>query len=376
MDKWILLCLVFLARTSSQSASVPSAEAALMGPPTAYILKTAVPFSLECTTGGSHRDLGNWGQWVCEPPPSLHAACPLGCKITVPRNGRGWAQHGWGCWAATQQRLIGREQLSLGPHGNRRADYSMQQRKRELLTVFGGLERVEGRRGRQGGCQAVLFMEVWEDSRGGVLPTQRQLGWLSTTPLFPRLNEKSCWVEWERGQERSDSAGQAWMLAPRKGVRQMGSGPVGWGRGGGEETEGREMRGNENESQYQRLGPADATTYIQQGSIRFYCTAQESILNVLWETTMEKRIKKRMYTCITESLCCTAETNNIVNQLHFNFKKQITASRKSKKKCSTRRRKERKTDQVTEQTYLPSKCQNETTFTRNKQWTAAPDSIK
>ena len=31
------------------------------------------------------------------------------------------------------------------------------------------------------------------------------------------------------------------MLAPRKGVRQMGSGPVGWGRGGGEETEGREM---------------------------------------------------------------------------------------------------------------------------------------
>jgi len=71
------------------------------------------------------------------------------------------------------------------------------------------------------------------------------------------------------------------MLAPRKGVRQMGSGPVGWGRGGGEETEGREMRGNENESQYQRLGPADATTYIQQGSIRFYCTAQESILNVL-----------------------------------------------------------------------------------------------
>ena len=187
MDKWILLCLVFLARTSSQSASVPSAEAALMGPPTASILKTAVPFSLECITGGSHSDLGNWGQWVYELPPSLRAACPLGCKITVPRSGRGWAQHGWGSWAATRQRLIGREQLNLGPHGNRRADYSMQQRKRELLTVFGGLRRVEGRRGRQGGCQAALFMEVWEDSRGGVLPTQRQLGWLSTTPLFSPL---------------------------------------------------------------------------------------------------------------------------------------------------------------------------------------------
>ena len=76
-------------------------------------------------------------------------------------------------------------------------------------------------------------------------------------------------MEWERGQERSDSAGQAWMLAPRKGVRQMGSGPVGGVRGGGEETGGREMRGNENETQGRRLGLAHATTYIlkdQQGS--------------------------------------------------------------------------------------------------------------
>lgn len=112
-------------------------------------------------------------------------------------------------------------------------------------------------------------------------------------PFFPCLNEKSCWVEWERGQERSDSAGQAWMLAPRKGVCQMGSGPVGGGRGGGgEETEGRAMRSNENESQYRRLGPADATTYIQKGSTRFYCTAQEAILNVLRETTVKKRIKR------------------------------------------------------------------------------------
>ena len=85
----------------------------------------------------------------------------------------------------TRQWFIGREQLSLGPHGNRHADYSMQQRNRELLTVFGGLRRAEGRRGHRGDCQAALFMEVWEDSRGGVLPTQRQLGRFSTPPTSP-----------------------------------------------------------------------------------------------------------------------------------------------------------------------------------------------
>ena len=29
--------------------------------------------------------------------------------------------------------------------------------------------------------------------------------------------------------------------------------------------------------------------------------------------------KKNVYTCITESLCCTIEPNSIVNQLYFNF---------------------------------------------------------
>lgn len=43
-------------------------------------------------------------------------------------------------------------------------------------------------------------------------------------PLFFCLNEKSCWVEWEQGQERSDSAGRAWMVGPRKAVWQLGSG--------------------------------------------------------------------------------------------------------------------------------------------------------
>ena len=34
-------------------------------------------------------------------------------------------------------------------------------------------------------------------------------------------------------------------------------------------------------------------------------------------TIMEKNMKKNVYMCITESLCCRAEIN-IVNQLYFN----------------------------------------------------------
>ena len=34
----------------------------------------------------------------------------------------------------------------------------------------------------------------------------------------------------------------------------------------------------------------------------------------------EKNLKKNIYICVTESLCCTPETNNIVNQLYFNKK--------------------------------------------------------
>ena len=33
---------------------------------------------------------------------------------------------------------------------------------------------------------------------------------------------------------------------------------------------------------------------------------------------MEKNRKNNIYICITESLCRTAETNTIVNQLYFN----------------------------------------------------------
>jgi len=42
-------------------------------------------------------------------------------------------------------------------------------------------------------------------------------------------------------------------------------------------------------------------------------------------TYMKEEAKKRadIYKCITDSFCCTAETNNIVNQLYSNtiFKK-------------------------------------------------------
>ena len=39
---------------------------------------------------------------------------------------------------------------------------------------------------------------------------------------------------------------------------------------------------------------------------------------------MEKNLKKdrQIDGCITESLCCTLETNKIVNELYFNFKKE------------------------------------------------------
>ena len=33
---------------------------------------------------------------------------------------------------------------------------------------------------------------------------------------------------------------------------------------------------------------------------------------------MKKNMKKNVYICITESLCCTAEINTFVNQPHFN----------------------------------------------------------
>lgn len=62
-----------------------------MGPPTAYILKAAVLFSLECTTGGSHSDWVTGGRGFVN---CLLSSCSLspGMKITVPRSSRGWVQ--------------------------------------------------------------------------------------------------------------------------------------------------------------------------------------------------------------------------------------------------------------------------------------------
>ena len=45
----------------------------------------------------------------------------------------------------------------------------------------------------------------------------------------------------------------------------------------------------------------------QQGPI--YCTAQETLFNILQETIMEKHINNNKYIYITESLGCTPETN-------------------------------------------------------------------
>lgn len=80
MDKLILLCLTFLARTNSKSAPVPSTEALLTGLPKLIHLQTAVPFSLEYPTTWVTGDSG----FFLTAPLSLHAASPLGCKIIVP----------------------------------------------------------------------------------------------------------------------------------------------------------------------------------------------------------------------------------------------------------------------------------------------------
>lgn len=56
------------------------------------------------------------------------------------------------------------------------------------------------------------------------------------TPLFSCLNERSCWVEWEQGQERSGSAGRAGMVGPRKAVSAS------WDQGQGRGENSREGR--------------------------------------------------------------------------------------------------------------------------------------
>lgn len=72
MGKLILLCLVFLARTSCRSTPVPS-----MGS-TDRPTQPHSYFSLECARKSSHSHLGNQGWWVCELPPVSSCHLPLG----------------------------------------------------------------------------------------------------------------------------------------------------------------------------------------------------------------------------------------------------------------------------------------------------------
>ena len=62
---------------------------------------------------------------------------------------------------------------------------------------------------------------------------------------------------------------------------------------------------------------------INGETARSYSIAEGTIFNILWQTIMEKNMSKNIHIRITESLCCTEESNNIVNQLYFNkiFKK-------------------------------------------------------
>ena len=52
--------------------------------------------------------------------------------------------------------------------------------------------------------------------------------------------------------------------------------------------------------------------YIEWTNTRSYCTAQGTIVNILWETIsyfQMENMKKNVYVYITESLCCTAVIN-------------------------------------------------------------------
>ena len=50
--------------------------------------------------------------------------------------------------------------------------------------------------------------------------------------------------------------------------------------------------------------------------MRTYCTAQETLLSALWGPKWEGNLKKELYVYTTDSLLCTAGTNNIVKQLY------------------------------------------------------------
>ena len=50
--------------------------------------------------------------------------------------------------------------------------------------------------------------------------------------------------------------------------------------------------------------------------MRSYCIAQETMSNLLGQTLMEDKIRKRMYDWVT--LLCNRKWHNIANQLYFN----------------------------------------------------------
>ena len=66
---------------------------------------------------------------------------------------------------------------------------------------------------------------------------------------------------------------------------------------------------------------------IQRCGYRFTWVNNKVLLNstgnytqISWGDPYGKRIRKRIYVCITESQCCTAAVNSIVSQLRFNKK--------------------------------------------------------
>ena len=64
----------------------------------------------------------------------------------------------------------------------------------------------------------------------------------------------------------------------------------------------------------------DTLLYLKQITSKalLYSTGNSARYSVI--TQMGEESEKRMNVCITESLCCTPETNNIVNRLYSNTK--------------------------------------------------------
>lgn len=203
MDKLILLCLTFLARTNSKSAPVPSTEALLTGLPKLIHLQTAVPFSLEYPTTWVTGDSGFF--FNCPPLSSCRFSPGMQDYSAVEHLG---LQHSV-TEALGSHTAVAYWQGAVQSGTTRKADM--------LTTAWSKKMRTSAcvwwarMRGGKEGVLGIVPSRAVDESVGrfkGRHFANSEAVVLIPPPLFfVHLNEKSCCVEWEQGQERSDSAG-------------------------------------------------------------------------------------------------------------------------------------------------------------------------